>query len=113
MQSISEAVAEWLPDHIGLEHFANNVTQAYQPGVTTTETLFRYAPCVIGNHPAGADIYATAISITPLVRFTTIYRDLCSGSRTIRASSVTLPSLAGVALMRCRTRRGYMMLRRV
>lgn len=82
-QSISEAVAQWLPDHIGLEHFANNVTQAYQPGVTTTETLFSYAPCIIGNHPAGADIYATAISITPLVRFPTTYSGLlfCGSGR--------------------------------
>ena len=65
-QTVGEAVAAWLPDHIGFDHFAANYTQSYEPGVTTSVTGFSYAPCIMGNSPVGALITATAINISPL-----------------------------------------------
>lgn len=65
-QTVGDAVSAWLPDHIGLDKFAANYTQIYAPGITTTETLFSYAPCIISSSPVGAEVAATAINIDPL-----------------------------------------------
>ena len=50
----------------GLDKFAANYTQTYSPGITTSATLFSYAPCIISNSPVGAEVAATAIGISPL-----------------------------------------------
>ena len=63
---VGTAVAGWLPDHIGLDHFAANYTSSYNLGLTTSLTGINYAPCIISNAPVGAAVSATAISISPL-----------------------------------------------
>ena len=65
-QIIGDAVAAWLPDHLGFDHFAANYSQSYNPGVDVSAVGFSYAPCIIGNFPAGAVVAPTAISISPL-----------------------------------------------
>lgn len=65
-QTIGNAVADWLPDHIGHDHFAANYTQSYNPGLSISATGFSYAPCIISNVPVGAIVAPAAISISPL-----------------------------------------------
>ena len=64
-QAIGDAVATWLPDHIGFDHFASNYTQSVSLA-TTSLTGLVYAPCIISNLPTGAAISATGIAISPL-----------------------------------------------
>ena len=65
-QTVGDAVASWLPDHIGHDHFAANYTQSYNPGLSISATGFSYAPCIISNVPVGAIVAPAAISISPL-----------------------------------------------
>ena len=65
-QTVGDAVASWLPDHIGHDHFAANYTQSYNPGLAISATGFAYAPCIISNVPVGAIVAPAAISISPL-----------------------------------------------
>ena len=65
-QTVGDAVAAWLPDHLGFDHFAANYTQSYNPGLSISATGFSYAPCIISNAPVGAIVAPAAISITPL-----------------------------------------------
>ncbi|CAL8471640.1 g11182 [Coccomyxa elongata] len=66
-QLIGTRLAEYLPDHIGLDRFKYNYTQGVLPGLTTALTGFSYAPCLFSSSAVGAVAGVTGIGIAPKV----------------------------------------------
>ncbi|KAK9919025.1 hypothetical protein WJX75_008780 [Coccomyxa subellipsoidea] len=64
---IGTRLAEYLPDHIGLDHFKNNYSQAVLPGLTTALTGINYAPCLFSAGAVGAIAGVTGIGISPKI----------------------------------------------
>ncbi|BDA47023.1 hypothetical protein COCOBI_09-4780 [Coccomyxa sp. Obi] len=66
-QLIGTRLAEYLPDHIGLDRFKYNYTQGVLPGLTTTLTGISYAPCLFSETAVGAIAGVTGVGIAPKV----------------------------------------------
>ena len=59
------ALASFLPDHLGKDSFEANYTQAFIPGLVTGLRGIRYEPCLLRSAVLGAGASANGLVFNP------------------------------------------------